>query len=154
MNKPMETAMDYQKWVTINTGKQEVFDALTRGIDHWWGKVDQPAVEPGDIFKISFGEGSYWRFKVVGLAVPQTVTWECVESHQDHHIAGIDKEWLGSKLYWEIYENENGTEVRLLHQGLVPSGVCYSVCANAWDFYIADSLKNYLEKGEGKPGEM
>lgn len=154
MNKQTEIAKDYQQSVSISTNKKKVFEALTREISQWWGQVDQPAHEVGDVFKITFGEDSYWKFKIIDLIESENVIWECVESHQDHNIEGMDEEWLGSKLHWKILEKTEAVEVRFLHQGLVPHGVCYGACSAAWDFYITDSLKNYLETGEGKPEEM
>ena len=57
----------------------------------------------------------------------------------------IDEEWLNSIITWELSEGNSGkTPLSFKHEGLRPSGICYDVCANAWDFYLAKSLKNYL----------
>ena len=154
MTKTMEHRQDYQKSILINATPARVFGALTIDIDKWWGPVDALAKTKGDIFKISFGGDSYWRLKVIDINEFKNVDWECVESHQDHNIKGMDEEWLGSKLKWEIIENDNNVEVKFLHQGLVPQGVCYGACSSAWDFYVAASLKSYIEKGKGKPEDM
>ncbi|MDN5202691.1 SRPBCC domain-containing protein [Fulvivirgaceae bacterium BMA10] len=144
--------LDYQTSVLINADKRDVFTALTSQLDEWWGTTDQPYEKVGDIFKISFGGESYWKFKVVEISASH-ILWKCVESNQDHNLQGIDEEWLGTLLQWKIEEVNRGTELKFKHQGLVPQGVCYGVCSTAWDFYITDSLKNYLEDGKGKPSE-
>ena len=145
--------MDYKKSVVIKSTVELVFGALTKEIDRWWGSVDNSAVKEGFIFKVSFGEESYWKFKVIELIKFEKIIWECVESHQDHNLVGIDKEWLNSRLHWNIAEVDGKVKVDFLHEGLVSTGVCYDVCSSAWDFYILHSLKNYLETGEGKPNE-
>ncbi|MEL7005063.1 MAG: hypothetical protein AAFN93_20340 [Bacteroidota bacterium] len=145
--------MDYTNSVTVACDKERAFDTLTNQIDKWWSTVKGPGHNQGDNFVVSFGEESYWKFNVLELTTPSKVVWECIESHQDHHLPGIDKEWLHSKLYWNISADDGMVTIQFLHKGLVPTDVCYDVCSTAWDFYILDSLKNYLEKGQGKPGE-
>lgn len=36
-------------------------------------------------------------------------------------------------------------------RGLVPEYECYDVCSNARRFFIAESLRNLVETGQGKP---
>jgi uncharacterized protein YndB with AHSA1/START domain len=145
--------MDYEKTVNIESNKELVYKALTEEIDKWWTSIENTANKEGDIFKISFGTESYWKFKVLDLKNSESVVWECVESHQDHNLQGMDDEWLNSKLYWNISNIDGNVKVQFLHKGLVSTGVCYEVCSSAWDFYILDSLKRFLETGVGKPGE-
>lgn len=148
----METKEDYRQSVLIQCNTQEVFKALTQEIEEWWGPVDQPAEVPGDVFKIDFGGNSYWKFKVISSG-DDHVLWECIASNQDHNVEGIDEEWLGSKLHWKFTRTQAGVTVTFMHQGLVPHGRCYDVCASAWDFYVTESLKNFLEQGQGNPNE-
>lgn len=145
--------MNYKKSVKIKSSVELVFKALTKEIDRWWSSVENSASKEGFVFKISFGVESYWKFKVLELIKSEKIIWECIESHQDHNLAGIDEEWLNSKLHWRISEIDGNVKVGFLHEGLVSTGVCYDVCSTAWDFYILDSLKNYLETGNGKPGQ-
>ena len=145
--------MDYKKSVIVKSNKKLAYTALTEEIDKWWSTIENTAIKEGNIFKISFGPASYWKFKVLALKKPESIVWECVESHQDHNLVGIDKEWLNSKLYWTISGIGENVNIEFLHKGLVSTGVCYDVCSSAWDFYILDSLKTFLESGIGKPNE-
>ncbi|MGB5668172.1 MAG: SRPBCC domain-containing protein [Maribacter sp.] len=147
----MEKAKNYQLSVTLNSTKKEAFNALTKHIPDWWSTVDGSSEKEGDEFKVSFGTESYWKFKVIAINNPDKIVWECIESHQNHNLVGIDEEWINTKLYWTISNLEGKTKVDFLHDGLLSTGVCYEVCSNGWDFYISDSLKQFLEKGEGKP---
>lgn len=147
-----EKSLDYTRSVIVNSKKEYVFKAITEEIDKWWSSIESTSYSVGDVFKISFGAESYWKFKVLEVKKPKRIVWECVESHQDHNLAGIDKEWLHSKIYWNISDHKGKVKVHFLHKGLVSKGICYDVCSAGWDFYIMDSLKNYLETGVGKAG--
>jgi len=144
---------DYQKSVLINSKKENIYKALTEEIDKWWSEIENSSKNIGDIFKISFGKESYWRFNLIELEKNKKIVWKCTESNQDHNLKGIDKEWLNSEITWTIAEKDNMTIINFVHKGLVSDGICYDVCATAWDFYILDSLKSYLETGIGKAGE-
>lgn len=143
---------DYQQLITIATNVNEVFNALTLSVPDWWGPVDRPHSKLGDRFKVSFGE-AFWTFEIKALKPNQTITWLCVESNQVHAgLKGVKEEWLGTLIHWNLEKLETGeTMVRFQHEGLVPDFNCYDVCATAWDFFITNSLKSYLEKGQGQP---
>lgn len=143
---------NYNQQVTIKTNADKTFKALTEAIPQWWGAVDRPYAKIGDQFKVSFGE-AFWTFEITALQHNQSISWLCIESNQVHAgLKGIKKEWLGTSLHWDIKKLTDDTvEVNFLHKGLVPDFNCYDVCATAWDFFITDSLKSLLEKGQGKP---
>ena len=145
--------VNYQKSVIVNSNEQLIFKALTEEIDKWWSDIEYSSKNKGDIFKISFGKESYWRFRTIELKINKKLVWKCIESHQDHNLKGIDEEWLNSEITWTISEKDNNTKIEFLHKGLVTDGICYDVCSTAWDFYILDSLKSYLETGIGKAGQ-
>jgi len=144
---------NYIQTVAISTAKEDAFYALTRQVEKCWGTVDKPTNQMGDIFKVSFGE-AFWTFKVIKLQEFDVVSWECIESNQVHNgLEGIEEEWLGTKLHWKIHQKDDRSiGLSFEHEGLVPDFVCYDICSTAWDFFITDSLKNYLESGKGKPG--
>ena len=144
---------NYQKSVFVNSKKQLIFKALTEEVDKWWSEIENSSKSKDDIFKISFGKESYWRFRLTEIKKYKKIVWKCIESHQDHNLKGIDKEWLNSEITWTISDKGNNTKIDFLHKGLVTDGICYNVCSTAWDFYILDSLKNYLETGIGKAGQ-
>ena len=153
MNTQEKSGTDYERSVIVNSSMELVFKALTEEIDKWWSSIENTSKKVGDIFKISFGAESYWKFKVLAADKSTRIVWKCVESHQDHNLAGIDKEWLHSTLYWNISDQKGKIKIQFIHKGLVSTGICYEVCSAGWDFYILDSLKNYLETGVGKVRE-
>jgi hypothetical protein len=144
---------NYQQSLLVDIDKKSVFRALTNEISNWWSTVAGTYDKVGDQFRVSFGAESFWLLKVKSLDEPNKVVWECIESHQDHNLKGIDEEWINTLLYWTITEAKGITKIDFLHDGLLSNGVCYEVCSKGWDFYILESLKNYLENGKGKPSE-
>lgn len=136
----------YQQSVLLNTAPQKAFEALTNEISKWWGDTDLSAQKVGDTFKVSWGE-PYYQFEVTQLKPNEKIVWDCIDCNQIHEgLEGIEKEWVGTKLFWTMEDMANGqTRVSLLHEGLVPSFICYDVCHSGWDHFIKDSLKNYLE---------
>jgi len=60
-------------------------------------------------------------------------------------------EWKGTKVVFEISEQDGKTKIRFTHQGLVPQHECYEVCSNAWTGYITSSLYKLITTGKGEP---
>lgn len=142
---------NYTQTVSVATNKEDAFNALTIQVEKWWGKVDQPASRIGDVFKVSFGE-AFWTFKVIKLEKFEYISWECIEANQIHKgLENMGEEWLGTRLHWNIYQENQSIEINFVHEGLVPEFGCYEVCSAGWDFFILKSLKQYLERGEGEP---
>lgn len=136
----------YTTSVTITADAQPVFEALTARIDSWWGKIDKPVSQTGDEFTVYWGE-PWYRFRVIEYLPNEKVRWECIDANQIiGDMQGVEKEWVGTRLFWEIRQkNISDVEVTLFHEGLVSDFLCFDVCSRTWDSYIKTHLKNYLE---------
>ncbi len=62
-----------------------------------------------------------------------------------------EKEWLDTKIAWNIVEKDGQSEIQFEHRGLTPALHCYDVCSRGWDYFFVDSLKAYLDTGVGTP---
>lgn len=60
-------------------------------------------------------------------------------------------EWVNTKLIFDISPESSKTKVTFTHEGLIPDYECYQVCNDAWNGYIHNSLKNFIETGKGNP---
>ena len=89
------------------------------------------------------------------LVPDKSVELECIESHHVHDglPSSILNEWDGSRLKWDIQKQESKTKIKFTHEGLLPSLECYEVCKQGWDYFFVNSLKHYLDTGEGFPFE-
>jgi len=63
-----------------------------------------------------------------------------------------DDEWTGTRILWNLTKIDgNRTRLEFTHEGLIESMDCWEICEEGWNFFLLESLKSYLEKGEGKP---
>jgi uncharacterized protein YndB with AHSA1/START domain len=141
---------DYQKTITLNNPPGEVYAAITEHIPNWWSDdFSGAAAKKGDQYNIAFGETKK-TFEVVEATPNRQVTWLCKKAYID--MDGLKKrdEWVGTHLSWTITQNDNGTTLTFLHEGLNKKFECYDICEPAWDYFIA-SLSSFLTTGSGTP---
>ena len=143
--------MDYSSSFLTSASPAIIFNAITKEIDKWWGRVDKPVDKIGDEFSIYFGE-TEWRFKIATYLQNEQVTWHCIKANHVHDgLQDIQKEWLNTTVDWEIQRKTGRTEITLTHNGLNKDLNCYEVCEAGWDYYLRTSLRNYLDNGNGTP---
>jgi len=148
------TTGNYTRTILVDNTAQAAYAALTSGIEHWWTRPDTPIRREGDEARFTFPPGkSYWMFKALHLVPNERVELVCVDALHLHEgqPKAIEKEWLGTRLTWDIRDNGGSAEIRLEHHGLVPALHCYDICEAGWDFFFTESLTQYLNTGTGKP---
>ncbi len=150
----MTDANSYSKTITVTAPPAVAYRAITEGFEHWWTACGAAFRQVGDRGKIAFdGLESYWVFEAVRLEQGRLVELRCVESN----MIMLDlpdappEEWEGTTVRWQLSASGDGTEVRLEHHGLTPRLDCFDMCSAGWDLFFADSLKAYLDGGQGKP---
>lgn len=143
--------MDYKSSFLTTANSEETFNAITKEINKWWGRVDNPVEKSGDEFSVYFGR-TEWRFKILDYVKNETLTWHCVKANHIHDgLHDIQEEWLNTTVEWKIKQIEGKTEIKLVHKGLTHNLNCYEVCKSGWDYFLQSSLKNYLDNGKGTP---
>ncbi len=145
---------NYTRTIVIDNTPQAAYAALTSGIEQWWTKPDAPLLNEGDVAKFTFPPGkSYWTFKALHLVPDERVEMVCVDALHLHEgqPREIEKEWLGTRVTWDIRSEGSSTTITIEHHGLVPTLHCYDVCEAGWDFFFTESLSQYLNTGKGKP---
>jgi hypothetical protein len=148
---------NYKRSLSVSADADVVFAALTSGIENWWTKPDQPIQCEGDRATFTFPPGqSYWTFEAVKLKPSSYVELRCVDAL--HIVEGqsseTEREWLGSYLRWAISPEGGGTKIEFEHSGLYPELLCYEICEAGWDMFFMESLKEYLNTGQGKPHKV
>ena len=142
--------MHYSKSLLIYSTPEKVFKALVSQIELWWGKVDIEYKKVGDLFSVYFGD-TEWRFEIIELEQDKRVVWKCVKAHHVDNLDGIKEEWLGTEVVWKLSDQDGSTQLEFEHIGLDQHLNCYGICEAGWNYFIGESLKAFLEKGEGKP---
>ncbi len=144
--------MSFDQQVTISSSAESVFTAITQNIQDWWGKTDSVVSKLGDEFTTSFDQ-TFWKFRIIEFVPNQKLIWECIDARHIHEgYEGIEKEWLGTKVYWKIITvSENESVLEFSHDGLTPDLNCYEICTMGWERFVSVSLKRYAETGTGMP---
>ncbi|MEZ5016379.1 MAG: SRPBCC domain-containing protein [Flavipsychrobacter sp.] len=146
--------MGYTTEIIIEAMPADVFNALTKKVQDWWGYTDNEVKELADIFTTSFDK-TFWKFEITEYVPNKKLTWTCIDARHVHEgYNGIEKEWLGTKVKWELVLLADRTKVYFEHEGLEPELNCYELCSTTWEMFLVTSLKKYVETGIGKPSLM
>ena len=58
------------------------------------------------------------------------------------------KEWIGTRIVFEISKKGSQTQLTFTHEGLVPEIECYDSCAPAWSQYLQNKLLPLITTGK------
>lgn len=141
----------YNKTVEINAPVDKVFEAITEGLAYWWTTGVGEATRLGAVFTTRFGK-TYNHIKVTRLVPDREVDWQVVEQYHASEDLNHHDEWTGTKIIWRLTPVEAAkTRLDFTHEGLVQSMECWSICEAGWNFFLLQSLRTYLETGQGQP---
>lgn len=145
----------YTREIVVSNTPDAAYRAVTSEFDKWWAISSGPINAVGDMVTFRF-DPTYWMMRATKLVPNESVELECVEAHHIHEglPALIRKEWEGTKLKWNIQQQGDNTKISFVHEGLVPSLNCYEICEMGWDHFFVNSLKKYLDSGNGSPGAI
>lgn len=140
---------DYTSAIRVDAPALRAYEAIL-DVQGWWsqevvGQTDQVDGE----FDYRYGDVHRCRIRVTELVPGRTVAWLVLENRFD--FTRDQSEWTGTRIVFDILEQDGGAEVRFRHLGLVPQYECYDVCSNAWHGYLHGSLKQLIETGTGQP---
>ncbi|MEU9830540.1 SRPBCC domain-containing protein [Streptosporangium sp. NPDC048047] len=131
----------------VDQTPEEVFAAVT-DVREWWSQdIEGPTDELDGEFTYRSGENHHCTMRIVELVPGERVVWLCLDNH--FGFTRDKTEWIGTKIVFEISEEDGGTRLRFTHQGLVPDYECFDVCTTAWDGYVAGSLRSLITTGRG-----
>jgi len=139
---------NYTEKVRIKASAEKIFLALTQQIDEWWGQVEGDSSKLNETFVVSWGE-PWYQFKIKEFVNDKRIVWECTDANQViDGLEGVEKEWVGNLLYWQIEKSDDNISVdlSLTQVGLTPAEICYDVCSSAWTGFIGSGLKSFLEE--------
>ncbi|HTR30800.1 MAG TPA: alpha/beta fold hydrolase [Puia sp.] len=139
----------YQCRLSVSRPLLESYAGINQ-VSSWWAKDLEGSPESvGGSFTTHFGE-TWCRFEVTGLVPGKAITWHAVDCHMD--LLKDKKEWKDTEIIWELEGDGDRTEIRMTHAGLRPGLECFHDCTNGWNFFLKESLVNFLEGKKGLPG--
>jgi hypothetical protein len=141
----------YTTSFSVDRTPEEVFAAINDVRGWWMTKVDGDNGAVGDEFSYHVPGIHFCKMRVTELVPAQKVVWQVV----DNHMGFIEdqSEWKGTEIRFELFRKDGATELRFVHDGLVPSYECFDICRNAWTFYVGSSLRSLAATVEGQPSD-
>lgn len=134
--------------VGINSSPDEVYQALaTRaGLAAWWTNNTQGESKVGGALKFRFSDSGGveiggFDMKVLELHPAKRVLWQVVDG---------PKEWIGTKIDWELKQDGDYVIVLFKHQDWKEAGEFMHHCSTKWAMFLM-SLKSLVETGKGAP---
>lgn len=142
---------DYSKTVEISAPTDKVYEAITEGVANWWTTGTGDASRHDTVFTTRFGE-THNHIKIAHLVPDREVDWHVLEQYHASEELRHHDEWTGTKIIWRLVPMEaEKTRLDFTHEGLIESMECWNICEAGWNFFLLESLKPYLETGQGQP---
>ena len=140
---------DYTVSIAVNATAKEAFESINN-VSKWWTEnLEGSSQKLGDEFIVRFGDVHLSKQKLVEVIPGKKVVWLVTDSKLNFL---VDKqEWSGTRISFDIAENDNKTQIVFTHLGLIPQCECFDACTNAWNPYIQQSLWSLITTGKGQP---
>lgn len=146
--------MDNQSFTTtllVDQSSEEVFNAINN-VRGWWSEEIEGSTDKlNDEFTYHFKDVHNCKMKLTEVIADKKVVWLVMDNY--FNFTKDKSEWKGTKIIFEIAEQDNKTQIRFTHLGLVPGYECFDICFKAWTGYISNSLRNLITTGKGQPNK-
>lgn len=117
------------------------------GVSRWWGPTEGDGTVGGTLVT-SFGDYGVNAMRVLESG-PTRVVWESI-APQGLTPTGHTREWLGTRMEFDIARSGDGAELRFRHAGMTPSLKCWEPCVAGWTQFMA-SIEAFAQTGVGAP---
>ncbi|MFM6924482.1 MAG: SRPBCC domain-containing protein [Ferruginibacter sp.] len=139
---------DFTTTILVDQSPIAVFNAVNNVTGWWQGQIEGSSHKLNDEFTYRMKEFHYSKQKVVECITGKKVVWLVTDSKLS--FTKDQSEWTGTTISFEITEQDNKTQLRFTHIGLVPKFECYGDCSNAWEQLVQQSLFSLITTGKGK----
>jgi uncharacterized protein YndB with AHSA1/START domain len=129
--------------LVIKSSPEKIYSAITtnEGTAKWWTEQSEIGNKVGDINIFDFGDRYHNEMIIINLIPNKKVEWECLVG---------DKEWIGTKLIFEIEEKDKNSVLKFTHGNWREETDFFASCNYHWGYYMR-SLKQFCETGKGNP---
>lgn len=127
----------------IQASPERVFEAVTSpaALESWWVASVSGQAGPGGELRLAFEGGPVVRLEVDTVEPPELAHLTCVDGPE---------EWPGTQLAFRIEARDGGTVLRFWHGGWEYEDGTLPRASFQWALTL-DSLRRYLETGQGSP---
>lgn len=144
--------MENQNFTTtilVDQTPEEVFNAINK-VRGWWSEeIEGNTQKLNDEFTYHYQDVHRCKMKIIESVPDKKVVWLCTDNY--FSFTKDEREWIGTKIIFEISQKGGKTQLRFTHEGLVPEYECYNACVNGWTQYITQSLPALISTGKGQP---
>lgn len=144
-SEPIHTGQDYQKIFMADATAKVAFENIINVHDWWTSSFKGSAKNVNDVFDISFGKTTV-NFKVIESVPYKKLVWLVIDCYLDW--LNNKTEWTGTKIVWNISEENKKTKIEMTHVGLVPGIECYKDCEAGWNKHAGESLPKFIATGK------
>jgi uncharacterized protein YndB with AHSA1/START domain len=125
-----------------SSSPDDVYNALTtiEGLSGWWTSDTRGESKVAGVIQFRFRAGGF-DMKVLELRPAKHVLWQVVDGPE---------EWLGTKVSFDIQQNDDWTIVLFKHADWKEPVEFMHHCSTKWAVFLL-SLKSLLETGKGAP---
>jgi len=129
--------------VGIKGSTGQIYSLLTtdKGLARWWTSDTRGAGDVGSIIHFRFGQTEV-NFEIIELIPERLVRW--------HHSGDMPSDWKGSKITFELEQQDNQTILLFSHYDWQNSGDFLAHCCTKWGVFMM-SIKACIETGVGSP---
>lgn len=140
---------DFTTSFLVDQSPAEVFDAVNNVCGWWTENVEGSTQHLNDEFEVHFFvDVHYSKQKLIEVIPNEKVVWLVTDSRLN--FLKDKSEWTGTKISFDITQQDGKTKLLFTHHGLVPGIECYKDCSPAWLHYIK-SLQQLVTIGKGQP---
>jgi len=142
---------DFSTTFLVDQTPKEAFEAIIN-VRGWWSEEIEGNTEfLQDEFTYHYKDVHYCHLILTEVVPYKKVEWSVKYNY--FNFTRDSSEWTGTKVTFEISEEDNKTRLRFTHHGLVPGFECYDICFNGWSNYIHGSLCSLITTGKGQPNK-
>jgi hypothetical protein len=136
---------DFTTTLLVDQRPKEVFSAINN-VRSWWPEIQGNTVQLNDESIHHYEDAHRCRIKIIEFIPDKKVVWVVLDNY--FNFIKDKSEWTGTKIIFEIVEEDGKTQLHFTHQGLVPQYECYDVCSNAWSDLIRNNLLSLITKAK------
>ena len=134
---------------SVPQSPEAVFAAINDVRGWWSGDIEGDTDRLGAVFSYRNKDVHRSTQEITEFVPGRRVVWRVLGSYLS--FLKDKTEWNGTRIVFDIARKGDETEVRFTHEGIDPDQECFGVCSKAWTFYVTDSLKNLIVRGQGTP---
>ncbi|HEV8285575.1 MAG TPA: SRPBCC domain-containing protein [Chitinophagaceae bacterium] len=140
---------DFTTTILVDQTPEEVFNAINN-VRGWWSEEIEGSTDKlNDEFKYHYEDVHRCKMKIIEFIPNKKVVWLVLDNY--FKFTKDESEWTGTKMIFEISKQDNKTQLRFTHLGLVPQYECFEICRDAWSNYMQNSLRSLISTGKGQP---